>query len=123
MGANAIFDTNIVIYLQKGLLARPLPRGEYLLSVISELELRSIHGLDAASQSWLNTFLSDITIVGLEEQIKEITVRLCRAHRLRLPDAIIAASALAHQATLLTHDQRLLAIPGLQSESLGLMHE
>jgi hypothetical protein len=81
---NAIFDTNIVIYLQKGLLARPLPRGEYLLSVISELELRSFHGLDAASQSWLNTFLSDITIV---------------------------------------EDQRLLAIPGLQSESLELMHE
>lgn len=84
MGVNAIFDTNIVIYLQKGLLARPLPRGEYLLSVISELELRSFHGLDAASQSWLNTFLSDITIV---------------------------------------EDQRLLAIPGLQSESLELMHE
>ena len=84
MGVNAIFDTNIMIYLQKGLLARPLPRGEYLLSVISELELRSFHGLDAASQSWLNTFLSDITIV---------------------------------------EDQRLLAIPGLQSESLELMHE
>ena len=120
---NAIFDTNIIIYLQKGLLTRPLPRGEYLLSVISELELRSFHGLDAASQSWLNTFLSDITIVELEEQIKEITVRLRRAHRLRLPDAIIAASALAHQATLLTNDQRLLAISGLQSKSLELMHE
>jgi predicted nucleic acid-binding protein len=90
---NAILDTNIVIYLQKGLLARPLPREEYLLSVISELELRPFHGLDAASRSWLNTFLSDITIVDLEEQIKEIIVRLRRAHRLRLPDAIIAASA------------------------------
>ena len=123
MGVNAISDTNIVIYLQKGLLTRPLPRGEYLLSVISELELRSFHGLDSASQSWLNTFLSDITIVELEEQIKEITVRLRRAHRLRLPDASIAASALSHQATLLTNDQRLLAIPGLQSKSLELMHE
>ena len=120
---NAIFDTNVVIYLQKGLLARPLPRGEYLLSVISELELRSFHGLDAESQSWLNAFLSDISIVELDEQIKERTVRLRRAHRLRLPDAIIAASALAHHATLLTNDQRLLAIPKLQSESLELRHE
>ena len=50
-------------------------------------------------------------------------MRLRRAHRLRLPDAIIAASALAHHATLLTNDQRLLAIPGLQSESLELRHE
>ena len=120
---NAIFDTNVVIYLQKCLLARPLPRGEYLLSVISELELRSFHGLDAESQSWLNAFLSDISIVELDEQIKERTVRLRRAHRLRLPDAIITARALAHHATLLTNDQRLLAIPGLQSESLELRHE
>ena len=50
-------------------------------------------------------------------------MRLRRAHRLRLPDAIIAASALAHHATLLPNDQRLLAIPGLQSESLELRHE
>lgn len=120
---NAIFDTNIVIYLQKGMLARPLPRGEYLLSVTSELELRSFHGLDAESQSWLNAFLSDISIVELDERVKQNTVRLRRVHRLRLPDASIAASALAHQATLLTNDQRLLAIPGLQSESLELMHE
>jgi predicted nucleic acid-binding protein len=75
---NAIFDTNIVIYLQMGLLARPLPRGEYLLSVISELELRSFHGLDAASQSWLNAFLSDISIVELDERVKQNTVRLRR---------------------------------------------
>ncbi len=66
---NAIFDINVVIYLQKGLLARPLSRGEYLLSGISELELRSFHGLDAESQSWLNAFLSDISILELDEQI------------------------------------------------------
>jgi predicted nucleic acid-binding protein len=94
VGVNAIFDTNIVIYLLKGLLTRPLPRGEYLLSVISELELRSFHGLDAASQSWLNAFLSDISIVELDERVKQNTVRLLRVHRLRLPDAIIAARSL-----------------------------
>jgi predicted nucleic acid-binding protein len=44
-------------------------------------------------------------------------------HRLRLPDAIIAASAVAHNAILLTSDQRLLTIPEVQSEALELKHE
>lgn len=116
----AIFDTNIVIYLQKGLLARPLPRGEYFISVISELELRSFHGLDAANQEWLDAFLSDIAIVELDGQIKESAVRLRRDHRLRLPDAIIA---LVCHAILLTNDQRLLAIPDVQSQAVELKHE
>lgn len=119
----AIFDTNIVIYLQKGLLARPLPRGEYFISVISELELRSFHGLDAANQEWLDAFLSDIAIVELDGQIKESAVRLRRDHRLPLPDAIIAASALACHAILLTNDQRLLAIPDVQIQAVELKHE
>jgi predicted nucleic acid-binding protein len=123
MGVRAIFDTNVVIYLQKGLLARPLPRGEYFISVISELELRSFHGLDAANQEWLDAFLSDIAIVELDGQIKENAVRLRRDHRLRLPDAIIAASALACHAILLTNDQRLLAIPDVQSQAVELKHE
>ena len=91
----ALLDTNVVIDLQKGLLARSLPRGLYLLSVISELD----------------------------EQVKDNTVRLRRMHRLRLPDAIIAASAVAHNAILLTNDQRLLAIPEVQSEALVLKHD
>ena len=119
----ALLDTNVVIDLQKGLLARSLPRGVYLLSVISELELRSIHGLDATSQSSLNAFLAEISIVELNEQVKENTVRLRRMHRLRLPDAIIAASAVAHNAILLTNDQRLLTIPEVQSRALELKHE
>jgi predicted nucleic acid-binding protein len=50
-------------------------------------------------------------------------VRLRREHRLRLPDAIIAASALACDATLLTNDQRLLALPGVRCQALELRDE
>jgi predicted nucleic acid-binding protein len=40
-----------------------------------------------------------------------------------LPDAIIAASALARDATLLTNDQRLLALPDVRCQSLELKHD
>lgn len=116
----AVFDTNAVIYLQKGLLRQPLPPGEYFISVITELELLSFHGLDAAQQTWLETFLADIGIIELQGLVKQHAVRLRREHRLRLPDAIVAASALAHEAILLTNDHRLLALPGLSCQSLEL---
>ena len=119
----SVFDTNAVIYLQKGLLCQPLPPGEYFISVITELELLSFHGLDAAQQTWLDAFLADIGIIEFDGQVKKHTVRLRREHRLRLPDAIIAASALAFDATLLTNDQRLLALPGVRCQPLEVRHE
>lgn len=36
-----LLDTNAVIYLQKELLAEPLPTAEYFISVITEMELLS----------------------------------------------------------------------------------
>ncbi len=36
---NLVLDTNTVIYLQKGMLAEPLPLGHYLISVITQIEL------------------------------------------------------------------------------------
>ncbi len=119
----AVFDTNAVIYLQKGQLRQPLPPGEYFISTITELELLSFRGLDAAQQTWLDAFLSDIGIIELDSQVKQHTIRLRREHRLRLPDAIIAASALARDATLLTNDQRLLALPDVRCQSLELKHD
>ena len=41
-------------------------------------------------------------------------------NRLKLPDPIIAASALIQDAVLLTNDQALLSIDGLVFESLQL---
>lgn len=116
----AVFDTNAVIYLQKGLLRQPLPPGDYFISAITELELLSFHGLDATQQVWLDAFLADIGIIELDARVKALTVQLRRAHRLRLPDAIIAASAVAYAATLLTNDQRLLALPSLRCQKLEL---
>lgn len=119
----AVFDTNAVIYLQKGWLLQPLPPGAYFISAITELELLSFHALDAGQKAWLDLFLSDITIIELDAQVKEHTVRLRRAHRLRLPDAIIAASAQVFDATLLTNDQRLLTLPDVRSQPLELKHD
>ena len=120
MGVRAILDTNVVIYLQKGWLAKPLPPGEYLISVITEIELLSFASLDEAQRSALQRLIDALEVVGVDEAVKRCAIALRRDHRLKLPDALIAAAALTRGAVLLTNDSRLANLPGLQSQTLKL---
>jgi len=45
MELNYVLDTNVVIYAEKGVLAEPLPLGQYFLSIITEIELLSFPDL------------------------------------------------------------------------------
>ena len=116
----AVLDTNAVIYLQKGLLKNALPSGDYFVSVITEMELLSFHGLNSAQLDWLHQFLASVRTIPLDQNVKEIAINLRRAHRVRLPDAIVVASAISFNATLFTNDQQLLNIPNLTSTPLEL---
>lgn len=110
---NFILDTNIIICLQKGLLTEPLPPSIFAISVISEIELRGFAGLNSQQQNWLARFLATITIVDLDSILKEQTIRLRQTTRLKLPDALIVATAITRKAVLLTNDEQLFSVPGL----------
>jgi len=56
----------------------------------------------------------------LSDTVRDLTIRLRRKNRLKLPDAIIAASAMAQQAILLTNDQTFASIVGLNCKALQL---
>jgi predicted nucleic acid-binding protein len=115
-----VLDTNAILYFLGGRLARGLPNGQYFISVISEIELLSYTLLDESAQSQIEKFLSGITIVGLSEPVKTQAILLRRKHQLKLPDAIVAATALSLGATLVTNDSKLLRLPGVASEELAL---
>ncbi|MGA1368835.1 MAG: PIN domain-containing protein [Blastocatellia bacterium] len=117
---NFLLDTNALIHLQSGKLAVPLPEGAYGISVITEIELLSWPQLQSDAELVWRGLLAKFRRVDLEAQVCEAAIRLRRQHRLRLPDAIIAASALVCHAILLTNDQRLLTIPDVRSQSVAL---
>jgi predicted nucleic acid-binding protein len=115
-----VLDTNAILYLLGGKLSQPLPTGQYFISVISEMELLSYPLLDDSAQSKIEIFLSEIMIVGLHESVKKLAILLRREPQLKLPDAIVAATALSLGATLVTNDAKLLRLPRLHTPELGL---
>lgn len=117
---NWLLDTNTVLYLLGGRLASPLPIGDYFVSIITEIELFSYHSLDVKAETDIQLFLSKMVLVELTPAVKHTTIHLRRRHHLKVPDAIIAASALTLQAGLLTNDIKLSEIPELLCHRIHL---
>jgi predicted nucleic acid-binding protein len=88
------------------------------LSVISQIELLSWKS-DSMTEQAIQAFISDSNIFAINEQVIEACVTLRRNRKIKTPDAIIAATALAYQYTLITNNTKDFAnIKGLKVISL-----
>ena len=97
-----------------------MPPGEYFISVITEIELLSFAGLADAQRGWLQRLIDDLEVIEIDGAVKQCAIALRRDHRLKLPDALIAASALTRDAVLLTNDSQWANLPGLRCQTLKL---
>ncbi len=79
-----LLDTNAVLYLLGGRLAHALPSGDYLVSVITEMELLSYPSLDSQSEKQIRSLLSEVAVIGLTKEVEERAVRLRREEHLKL---------------------------------------
>ena len=86
--------------------------------MISELELLAYPGLVSSEEQRVRAFLADVPVTDLTTSVKHHAVNLRKQFGLKLPDAIVAATALALEATLLTNDQRLLALSDVPTQAL-----
>jgi len=103
----AVFDTNIVIDALNGLPEADAEYGRYervLISQITWMEvLVGVEEDDAQLRDFLET---QFEIIPLDLVIAEAAVRLRRAHHLRLPDAIIWATAQTNNAVLVSRNTK-----------------
>jgi predicted nucleic acid-binding protein len=103
-----VFDTNILIDHLRGVdLARNEIRAvaSPRISIITWMEVMC-GAEDAAEAAALRTFLAGFHVVQLTTEIAERAVLLRSRRRLRLPDAIILATALADGTFLITRNTR-----------------
>ena len=116
MSGNRLFvDTNILLYFLKGHpeVVNLISDKELLVSVITEIELLSFPLLTAENKQQIKNLLIDCTILGLNQEIKELTIEFRKKYKIKLPDSLIAASAYSSKAPLLTSDKEFRKIEEL----------
>jgi predicted nucleic acid-binding protein len=114
-GIKYLLDTNVIIGLLKaqgpaiGLVGnRPLK--QCAVSQITRLELLGFSGLSTTDEQVIHRFLGYCQVLMLEEKLEPKIIELRRGRSCKLPDAIIAATALVHGLQLLTLDQRFTSL-------------
>lgn len=108
-----LLDSNIVIDLVTNLIALTGSISTHFISVITLIELCKNTNADAkALDAYVQDLLhADAMIVNIE--IAKVARYLRSTTRLKVPDAVIVATALHNGLTLVTEDRQLLAIPNL----------
>lgn len=111
-----LLDTNVFIYLLSGneLAARALVGKRLYYSFITEIELLSRPGLKVSEQKLIRTMLADCIKLTYSEQIGATTIEIRSSKHLKVPDSIIAATAIIHGLPILTADRAFEKVDTLQ---------
>jgi predicted nucleic acid-binding protein len=73
------------------------------ISVISQIEILR-YNTSSHVYRILAAFIDSSIIYPLDNNIVSLTIEICKRHRIKLPDAIIAATAIFYKFTLLTRN-------------------
>lgn len=117
-GTKYLLDTNVVIGILKQhaatvalIEAHQLDINQVAISQITRMELLGFPGLPKEEERLILNFLENCRVLLIDESIENKAIQLRRSGKCKLPDAVIAATALVNSLTLLTLDQRLQNLP------------
>ncbi len=108
MSGNKLFvDTNILIFLLNGDpdIAKILDGKELVISVITELELKSFPQISEKELKVIDDLVNECQVINLNQVVKKLAVEIRRASNLKLPDAIVAASSYYSKLPIFTADK------------------
>jgi predicted nucleic acid-binding protein len=113
-----VFDTNVIIkHLNDE--NSVLWKGKRFISVITEIEVLAKPHMQTETEQEALRFLKSFSIIPLSDAVKHEAIRIRRegSPRLKLPDAIIAATAVVFEAQLITADEKLRSLvwPGFSA--------
>ncbi len=104
-GNKFLLDTNIIIYALKQ--NAVLTDCNFIVSIITEMELLSYPKISKSDEENLKSLLSNFEVINITEQIKDKTIELRKTNRLKLPDSIICATSFVTNSVLVTDDKKL----------------
>jgi tRNA(fMet)-specific endonuclease VapC len=121
-GNKVVFDTNVVgVYLDNEKFAKNYLKSNQTIgiSVITQIEFLSNPELTTKNKFLFDEFIELVEIYPLTRENKILvlqTISVRKKYKLKLPDAIIAATAIVNNATLLSADDIFAKIYNLKFE-------
>jgi len=109
MGPKILIDTNIAIgFIGNRLNIHSMDKldelfnGQYHISIINKIELLGYPDLDKNEEDKFNLLIDHAVIHQIDNTIIEKTIVIRRKHKIKLPDAIIAATCIVNGLQILT---------------------
>lgn len=107
MGKRYLIDSNILIGFTGNLLPELIHKSisdildeDFNISFISKIEVLGYH---SANEAWYN-FINQAVIITPNDEIIEQTILIRKLSKIKIPDAIIAATAIVNDLILLTRN-------------------
>lgn len=108
---NYLLDTNVVInYLDGSLpvsgmqLLNTIVDDAPMISIITKMETLGYNFTSNDEQTTLETFINGSTILDLNNDIVNKTIDIKKGKKIKLPDAIIAATAIVYDLVLVSRN-------------------
>ena len=120
MAIKLLLDTNAVIALlnENGeIIASVNDADEIFISIINELEFKSFSNLSLHDVEVFDAFISQVTVLNLQASnvvLKNKIIEIRNVYKLKLPDSIVAASAIVNNALLITADKTFKKVANLR---------
>lgn len=115
-GIKYLLDTNFILGMLKStpevleiLTGRHLRSDQCAYSAITRMEFLGFPGISPAKEKLILSTLDRLQYLPISFRIEEAAIGIRRTRRAKLPDALIAATALCHSLELLTLDVGLKA--------------
>lgn len=116
-GAEYLLDTNFILGMLKlnpevmdVIAAKQLRAGQCAYSAVTRMELLGFPGIKADEDALIRSRLGQFRYLPIDLAVEDCAIQLRRNRRVKLPDALIAATALCNSLQLLTLDVGLQSV-------------
>jgi toxin FitB len=109
MGKSYLIDTNVIVDAQMGNLPKKglqflsgIVNQNFIISFITYIEVMGYKEVSQATEE----FIALANVVNIDKQIIDACIGLRKQKNIKLPDAIIAATALVHGFTIISRNTK-----------------
>lgn len=104
-GIDFLADTNFLIFTSQGNpIVEPFLDYNIGISFISEMELLGVFSISKIQKSNIQNIINECFVIDMNTEIKKYAIQIKQKYKIKLPDAIIAATAIQYNIPFITAD-------------------